>query len=395
MASASSQVVGTREPVYIGKERIAGLFSYCNKSGEVAYHWSRRVDGRMRRGTLRTVGTLTQPRKTDAVNEYRALFADVQRGEVVIGDRTITVRKLVEDFLDRESGPLATRSKDTIRVYRLRLEKHVVREIGSMKCDDVTVAHIRRLLDKWKREGQSGGAIKVTVAALASAFRHGIFHLGLAKNPVADLQRGELPSGRRQTEPRYLTVDQVEKLLGRLSDEFRGVGACLFYGGMRVSEALALNWEMIDFDAKTVAVPGTKTASSAATIRLLDPLAEELKAQRKRQAAKGFDRVAPSSPVFLTKRGRRPDPRGVLRAVNVAGDSAGLVAEGQERIGPHDLRHSLAAYAFSLGLTPVEVSKLMRHSNAKVTLSVYAGVAGENPALDAGDKIAAGLGGGS
>ena len=43
-------------------------------------------------------------------------------------------------------------------------------------------------------------------------------------------------------------------------------------------------------------------------------------------------------------------------------------------MGCHDLRHSCAAFAFSLGMTPVEVARLFRHSDLVVTLSVYAGL---------------------
>ena len=55
------------------------------------------------------------------------------------------------------------------------------------------------------------------------------------------------------------------------------------------------------------------------------------------------------------------------------------------------LRHSLAANAFALGLSPVEVSKLLRHANPQVTLTVYAGLAGDHVEV-LGKKLAA-LGG--
>jgi hypothetical protein len=48
----------------------------------------------------------------------------------------------------------------------------------------------------------------------------------------------------------------------------------------------------------------------------------------------------------------------------------------------------LAANAFALGLSPVEVSKLLRHANPQVTLTVYAGLAGDHVEL-LGEKLAA------
>ena len=83
--------------------------------------------------------------------------------------------------------------------------------------------------------------------------------------------------------------------------------------------------------------------------------------------------------------------RNVLRAVKAAADRAGLNGDGREPVGNHDLRHSCAALAFSLGMTPVEVSRLLRHADSAVTLTVYAGL-DETTVRNLGDKLAAGLG---
>ncbi|HEV8460353.1 MAG TPA: tyrosine-type recombinase/integrase, partial [Gaiellaceae bacterium] len=253
------------------------------------------------------------------------------------------------------------------------------------------VQDIRKLLDRYKAQGQAGASVRSTIAALSATFRFGVMHAGLGRNPVRDLERGELPSGKRQTEPRYLSVSEVEKLLGKLSDESRPVAAVCFYAATRISEALALRWSHVDFDNSTIAVPGTKTKASAAKVRLLPALAAELRAHRARQAALGFDRVKPDLFVFQTASGLRPHRRNVLRAIGSASKRAGLVADGQEVVGAHDLRHSLAGCAFALGLSPVEVSKTLRHANAQVTLTVYAGLA-ESAALAAGDKLAKAFG---
>ena len=177
----------------------------------------------------------------------------------------------------------------------------------------------------------------------------------------------------------------------RFLDAARACRAVCFYAAARVSEALALRWEHVDFETATIAIPGTKTEASDGTVRLLPALVTELRAHRARQAALGFDRVKPDSPIFQTDSGKRPHRRNVLRAVNRASERAGLVAEGQEVVGVHDLRHSLAGCAFGLGLSPVEVSKMLRHANAQVTLTVYAGLA-DSAALAAGDKLAESFG---
>jgi integrase len=63
--------------------------------------------------------------------------------------------------------------------------------------------------------------------------------------------------------------------------------------------------------------------------------------------------------------------------VHLAGDAAGLNGDGVEPVGLHDLRHSMVAIAFELGLSAPEVAVLARHANARVTLAVYAGLSGD------------------
>jgi integrase len=219
-------------------------------------------------------------------------------------------------------------------------------------------------------------------------FRHGVRDLGaLPRNPVRDLDRGDRPSGKRQSEPRYLSVEEVEALLARMSDQSRPVTAVLFYAALRVSEALTLTWADIDFDAATIQVHGTKTKASAAAVPLLRRLAAELRAHRARQATLGFERVKPEARVFATRSGRSPSRRNVLRAVQNAATAAGLNAEGLPPVGLQDLRHSLAASAFALGLTAPEVARLLRHASTQVTLSVYSGIS-DKAASALGTKLA-------
>jgi integrase len=66
-----------------------------------------------------------------------------------------------------------------------------------------------------------------------------------------------------------------------------------------------------------------------------------------------------------------------------------LVGGGEQPVGLHDLRHSLAANSFALGLTDVEVARLLRHANPRVTMTVYAGLV-DGEASKLGEKLTAG-----
>jgi integrase len=398
MPAASSHTVGKRVPVFQGKRRIPGLFSYLAADGTLSYPWSRRVDGKMRRGVLETTGRVGQERKTEAVNEYHGLFTDVRRGEVKIGDRSVTIVALAASYLEREEGVLGTLGERTRDLYRQRLNDHVIPALGAnTKAADVRVQHLRKMIDTLKskktdgKRPLSGSTIRGCAAATSAMFRHGVRDLGcVARNPVRDLDRGDLPSGKRQSKPRYLPVGQVESIFAEMSDVFRPVAATCFWTALRISETLALRWRDIDFETETVDVPGTKTEGSEAPVPLLPALARELRAHRERQAARGFKRIRPDALVFQTSRGKSPGRRNALRALQAAAVKAGLVNEGQEPIGLHDLRHSLAANSFALGLTDVEVSRMLRHANPRVTLTVYADLLEDEASTKLGQKLTAG-----
>jgi integrase len=387
-----------REPVFQGKRRIPGLYSYLAADGTLSYPWSRRVDGKMRRGVLETTGRVGQERKTDAINEYHGLFADIQRGDVELGDRSVTVAALAASYLEREEGVLGTRAARTLELHRQRLNDHVIPALGgNTKAADVRVQQLRKMIDTLKtkktNDGKrrlSGSTIRGCISATSAMFRHGVRNVGcVPRNPVRDLDRGDLPSRKRRSKPRYLTVGQVESIFAEMTDVFRPVAATCFWTGMRISETLALRWRDIDFDAGAIDVPGTKTEGAEAPVPLLPALVRELRAHRERQATRGFDRIRSDALVFQTSSGKSPGRRNALRALQTAAVNAELVAEGQEPVGLHDLRHSLAANSFALGLTDVEVSRLLRHANPRVTLTVYADLVEGEMSTKLGQKLAA------
>lgn len=104
------------------------------------------------------------------------------------------------------------------------------------------------------------------------------------------------------------------------------------------------------------------------------PLLAKLKAHRQAQGAIGLQRIDQDSLVFVTATGRPQSRRNALRAVNVASRHVGLWSDedGREPVGLHDLRHSAASFYFDAGWKTREVSRLLRHANPTVTLTVYA-----------------------
>jgi integrase len=289
-----------------------------------------------------------------------------------VGDRTLTFDQLAAKFIESERGPSGKLTKRTCDLREALLKKHVSPTLGSIKADSIKTPHVQALADILTRKGLSGSSVRGIITSIACVMKYGTRYGHVSGNPCREVT---LPSARRTSEPRYLEQHEVLTILEKLSKEFEPVAAVCYFAALRVSEALALTWDCIDFDSGRIAVRAGKTKASVNSAPLPLPLAKILREHRQRQVDAGQFEIG--GLVFKTATGRPQSRRNALRAVNVASKAVGLWSEedGREPVGLHDLRHSAASFYFKQGLRTREVSRLLRHANAVVTQVVYGGIA--------------------
>jgi integrase len=352
-----------RRPVIYRGERVPGLYERRDRDGSTAYELRRKVDGKAVRRTL------TATTATDAIAEARRVAVKVEDERSMIGSPTVTLAELRDAFAEWSSSRASTLAGSTRELYMLRLDRHTLRLLGARtRAADVTPAHLRSMIDRLRVEGASSSSVRGVIVATSALFRFAVRRGIVATNPVRLLERGDRPSGKRTTEPRYLDRSQIDRLLDALGQEYRPIAAVLAFAGLRVSEALALRWRDVDLRGGMLNVAGTKTAASSVPVPLAADLAAELQAHRSTLASRDLQHTRPDALLFTQSR------RNVLRAINHAGDAAGLNPEGVERIGCHDLRHSCAGLLFAAGVTAPTVAAMLRHSDTRVTLTTYAGL---------------------
>jgi integrase len=292
-------------------------------------------------------------------------------------------------------------SKRTHDLYTYLLRSHVLPRLGRRAVSQISVRDLRELIASMGR--LSGSTVGSTLNVVSACFAFGIDNGYCGRNPTRDLNRRDRPSTKRESEPRYLTADELDTLLAHVtSDTFRAVASVLAFAGLRVSEALALTWSDIDFKAETLRVTAqlspegervpVKSSASAATVPLLPALAAELKAHKTRQQRQGFDRIQAHALVFTTSTGKPQSRYNVARAIRAAAKSAKLTGDGRQLISPHDLRHSFVALALRAGVTLPEAAALARHASPAVTVAVYAGLQDDGLLVAASKLKAAGFG---
>lgn len=365
------------------------------------------------------------------VQKFAKDFEDrVKNGDYLSGEE-ITFSEFVKiwerNYLDR--------SKRSVRVkeeYKERIERRVIKELGHMKMSKIKATHIDNIIHKMTDEGKSPATVKHYFIAINDVFKYAYRKEIIRENPC--LRCDDLPTSELDTDLHYFTLEQSKRFLKALDQEFPfvvrerkrkdGSGKeysvksytttrkispmwkaffyLSIYGGFRRGELVALNWEDIDFEKKSIRITKSvtktrtkgqivkepKTPKSVREIRLPEECFEILADWRKDQIklmwelgsawegfrGSDFDR---NSVFIRLDNGLRVDVdtpthkfKEIVQMYNESLD------EDEEdlrlpNIRLHDLRHTSATLLLASNTDIETVSHRLGHSKASITLDVY------------------------
>ena len=142
--------------------------------------------------------------------------------------------------------------KSTTWGYMLEILKT---EFGSRKIGSITVADVQSYYNKKRNETTNSTANRY-VGFLSAIFNRarvwGDFHGG---NPCSMVQKGRESSHRL----RYLTSEEMERLLAAAHSRLYPVLMCALLTGMRRGEILNLTWENVSLDQDTLYILKSKS----------------------------------------------------------------------------------------------------------------------------------------
>jgi integrase len=155
---------------------------------------------------------------------------------------------------------------------------------------------------------------------------------------------------------RYLSKQEVKNLFDVLNKnrnvQVGQVIKLLLYTGARKREILDAKWEFIDFEARVLTVPLSKSGKPR-YISLSDSAVDLLNS---------LPREKDVPWVFFNPKTKKP-----LVSIFCAWDSIRKKA-GIPEVRIHDLRHSFASFLVNSGRSLYEVQKLLGHYDPKVTM---------------------------
>jgi integrase len=203
---------------------------------------------------------------------------------------------------------------------------------------------------------------------LADAERAGLVRGGPAKALLLPRRRGG--NGWHFRQGRFLTREQLRRVLAEIPEEWSPFFELLASTGLRVSEAIALRWMDIDLSGppclwvRRSIVGGVVGAPKSRFGRRCIPLDAGLAIRlgSRRGAEAGEEDL-----VFPSGRGTPLNPDNIRYRVLVpAVERAGLSG-----IGFHAFRHTCASMLIERGLSPLRLQRWMGHHSAAYTLDVY------------------------
>jgi len=198
--------------------------------------------------------------------------------------------------------------------------------------------------------------------------------LDISRNPISLVQNNGATRGRRKA--RSLTVDQFHALLRELHEPFATMALLCVCLGLRISEALALQWADVDWLNSLLSikrgiveqvVDECKTAGSAKTVTLADDLFNRLKSWKQLTEFSGAEDWIFASPFNI---GRLPYSYGGTRdELARAGKASGI-----GHVSTHAFRHTYRSWLDAVGTAIAVQQKMMRHTDIRTTMNVYGDV---------------------
>jgi integrase len=170
--------------------------------------------------------------------------------------------------------------------------------------------------------------------------------------------------------PQPVPVESFEKLLAKAPDElWRAYLLCGWYGGLRLSEARHLEWDLseewpwVDFPENRIVLPAVFAKSAVDQWIPLHPVLREALEHLPRTSKKVF-------PFRSAKTKAPPTRAGISTIVRNLARKAGV------KLSMHKLRKGFGcrvAKQLGKGNAPI-LHELMRHSSMQITMDYYANV---------------------
>lgn len=341
---------------------------------EAAIDLERGADGKRKRRTV------TGKTRKEVADKILALKLSQARGvDLALEMKTTTLGDFLDMWIEEVIKP--SKRLGTYRNYSNMVRLYIKPALGQHQLSKLKAPQVQTMLNELHKKGLSARTVQLTRAVLRKALNQAIQWNYLERN-VATLvvvpRREKYKSAPFTHEEALVFLKAVK---GHRQEALYRLELSL---GLRMGEALALKWDDIDFERRTIRIAASlqvdkgklhrlepKTDSSVATLPLPEVLAQMLLAHKERQDKERKQSFwQENGYVFCSDVGTPLWPRNVSTSFKRLLKRAGLSTDMRF----HDLRHSCATLLLAQDVPITTVKEVLRHSQLAVTADLYAHV---------------------
>lgn len=254
------------------------------------------------------------------------------------------------------------KNTETVRIEQWLFNAWLAPTIGHMPLKDIKPLDVEGVLNKLQDAGKSPRSQEHIKAILS-----GVISLAIRRedipgpNPCRQVKIVKQDNQR----VRFLSTEEAKQLLEKLSSRSRQVhdeALLALFCGLRAREVFYLTWGDVDFENRRLFIKDTKNRKLDRFAFMTNEVENALKSRRPHKPA-------PNALVFPTSDGRNqksvsPTFREVIKDL---GWNEGIT-DRRLKIVFHSLRHTFASWLVQDGEPLFTVSKLMGHSDIKMTM---------------------------
>jgi len=225
----------------------------------------------------------------------------------------------------------------------------------------ITNLHIRRFIATLHGRGLSAKSIARLLSAWRGFYEYLIHHKGFTQNPATGLRAPK----SAKTLPQALSVDQAVNLVDIADDDLlalrdHAIFELFYSSGLRLSELVNLDIDMLDFSEGTVTVTGK--GNKTRIVPLGSHAATAIQQWMQQRALISID-TKNSKALFVTQQGRRITARAVQYRMKTWSIKQGV----NVNVHPHMLRHSFATHVLQSSGDLRAVQEMLGHANISTT----------------------------
>ncbi len=278
----------------------------------------------------------------------------------------LTLCQWVEQWLELNAQRLRP---STLRTYRQAIT-HVTNVIGNHRLDKLTPLLLTRTFSDLNRSGVGKRRLHLAHTYLKTCLTHAVDLNIISVNPMERVRKPHWEKQQRE----YWTVEEASRFVDYClvsQRRWAPLFGFLTTTGLRISEALALTWQDVDWTNNQIRIRQAlvwagneceiqipKTKAGKRTVSLTESARLSLQKIPRGTDSNGY--------IFRTATGAAPHPSQLRRYLLPLCERAEV-----NEINIHGLRHVAAMLALEATGDAYLVQQRLGHSNVNITLGIY------------------------